>query len=272
MVLMLCAFALAQPPAKDAPTRGPDVIFVPTPHEVVAEMLRLAEVDAKDTVYDLGCGDGRLVITAAKKYGAHGVGIDIDPERIKESKANAVKEGVTDHVKFIQADLFTSDISGATAVTLYLLTTLNEKLRPKLLAELKPGTPIVSHDFNMGDWQPEQTIHVQGPSRLHTVYRWTVPAKAAGVWEWKQGADRVRMSVRQNYSDVEVSMSRDGKELTVKDAKLSGRELRVAVDDGSGTHNVRAIIRGADMDITENGRRVATAHRQKEEAVSASRK
>lgn len=155
--------------------RGPDVIFVPTPNEVVDKMLEMAQVTAKDTVYDLGSGDGRIVITAAQKYRARGVGIDIDPERIKEATANARKAGVADRVKFILGDLFEADISPATVVTLYLLTDLNLKVRPKLLKELKPGTRVVSHAFAMGDWQPERTAEVSGT----TVYLWRIPPRQA---------------------------------------------------------------------------------------------
>ena len=158
----------------EAPSRTPDVIFVPTPEAVVDKMLDLAKVKAGDVVYDLGCGDGRIVIAAAQKRGATGVGIDIDPQRIQEATANAIKAGVADKVKFVQADLFTSDISAASVVTLYLLPTLNVKLMPKLMKELKPGTRIVSHAFDMGDsWPPEQKVDVDG----RTVYYWTTPAR-----------------------------------------------------------------------------------------------
>jgi len=154
-----------------AARRSPDVIFVPTPNEVVDRMLEMAKVTAKDVVYDLGCGDGRIVITAAQKYGARSVGIDIDPTRIKEAHANAKAAKVTDKVRFIEADLFEADIGEATVVTLYLLTRLNEKLKPKLLKDLKPGTRIVSHAFDMGDWAPEQKAQVAAS----TVYLWRVP-------------------------------------------------------------------------------------------------
>jgi len=150
-----------------------DVHYVPTRQAVVDAMLELAKVSKNDIVYDLGCGDGRIPITAAKTYGAKGKGIDIDPQRIKEANANAEKAGVTDKVVFEQANLFESDVSEATVVTLYLLNSLNMKLRPILLEQLKPGTRIVSHAFNMGDWEPEQTIQVDGA----TVHLWTVPEK-----------------------------------------------------------------------------------------------
>ncbi len=172
--LVVVGLSQVVPAAQTRPAlRDPDVIYVPTPQLVVDEMLKLAKVGKNDVVYDLGCGDGRIVITAAKRFGARGVGIDIDPTRIKESNANAITAGVTDRVTFIHTDLFadSTNLSEATVVTLYLLPSLNVKLMPKLLRELKPGTRIVSNSFDMGEWQPEQTIEVDG----RTIYFWTVP-------------------------------------------------------------------------------------------------
>ena len=153
-----------------APARQPDVIFVPTPQEVVDAMLKLANVKAGDVIYDLGCGDGRIVITAAQRYGVRGIGIDIDPQRIKEATANAQKAGVSDKVKFMQADLFETNVSDANVVTLYLLPSLNLKLQPKLMRELKAGSRVVSHAFDMGDWKPEQEQDVNG----RHIYLWTI--------------------------------------------------------------------------------------------------
>jgi SAM-dependent methyltransferase len=171
----------AQPVSYGAPPAGGqdrfDVPYVPTHERVVEEMLKMARVTKDDVVYDLGCGDGRIVITAAKKYGARGVGVDIDPERIKESKENARKAGVTDRVTFVQRDLFKMDLKEASVVTLYLLPEINLKLRPKLFKELKPGTRIVSHDFDMGEWKPERTVNLR-VDRNHVLYYWTIPAKA----------------------------------------------------------------------------------------------
>jgi len=150
--------------------REPDVHYVPTPQEVVMEMLQIARVTPNDIVYDLGCGDGRIVITAAKVFGARGVGVDIDPDRIKESHENARKVGVTDRVKFIEQDLFKTDMREATVVSLYLLRDLNLKLRPKLLSELKPGTRIVSHEFDMDDWKPDYMGIVQN---VKLYYDWS---------------------------------------------------------------------------------------------------
>jgi len=150
-----------------------DVPYVPTPPEVVEAMLELGHVKKGDVVYDLGCGDGRIVITAAKKYGARGVGIDINPERIKEANDNAKTEGVTDRVRFLEQDLFKADFRAANVVTLYLLSSVNMKLRPKLLTELKPGTRVVSHQFDMGDWKPDKKVEMGH----RTLYLWIVPEK-----------------------------------------------------------------------------------------------
>jgi predicted O-methyltransferase YrrM len=166
--------APAQAHAQEAAAeREPDVIYVPTPPKVVDAMLELAKVRSGDVLYDLGSGDGRIPIAAAKKHGIRAVGVDIDPARIKEARANAAAAGVADRVTFRQEDLFKTEIAQASVVTLYLLSSLNEKLRPRLLAELKPGTRIVSHAFRMGDWEPEKTRDVEGS----TIYLWTVPPR-----------------------------------------------------------------------------------------------
>jgi hypothetical protein len=165
--------ALAQ--QATAPLREPDVPFVPTPQPVVDAMLKLAAVKKGDVLYDLGSGDGRLVITAAKQYGVRGTGIDINPQRIKEANENAKAAGVTNLVQFKNEDLFTANFSDATVITLYLLPGINLKLRPKLWKETKPGTRIVSHSFDMGDWTPDKTEEIDG-RRIHF---WIVPADAA---------------------------------------------------------------------------------------------
>ena len=158
--------------ATQAPLRSPDVIYVPTPPEVVEAMLKLAKVGPNDVVYDLGSGDGRIAIAAVQKFNAKSsVGIDIDPQRIREANENLKKAGVGDRVKFLNQDLFTTPIGEATVVTLYLLQSLNEKLMPKLQKELKPGSRVVSQTFSMGSqWQPDQTIQVDG----RNVFLWTI--------------------------------------------------------------------------------------------------
>ena len=175
LLLAILATTVVVPARAQQPLRSPDVIFVPTPQEVVDAMLKLAKVSKTDVIYDLGSGDGRIPITAAKAYGARGVGIDIDPQRIKEATENLKTAGVGDRVKFLNQDLFTTDISEATVVTLYLLPSLNVKLIPKLNKELKPGTRIVSHAFDMSadgtERKPRETLNVNG----RTVYFWTIP-------------------------------------------------------------------------------------------------
>jgi SAM-dependent methyltransferase len=161
------------------PKRAPDVPYVPTTEQAVQAMLKLADVKKTDTVYDLGCGDGRIVIAAAKTFGAHGVGIDINPERIREAKENAKKAGVEDLVRFEENDLFQADIHQASVVTLFLLSNINLKLRPKLLHDLKPGTRVVSNTFDMGDWKPDKEATVGDENEesylSHRLYFWVIP-------------------------------------------------------------------------------------------------
>ena len=166
----VCLTLLAQSPT----TTKPDVIYIPTPQAVVEGMLEIAQVRASDVVYDLGSGDGRIVITAARKYGARGVGVEIDGGLVQRARENAAAAGVSDRVRFVSGNLFASDISEATVVTLYLLQSINERLRPKLVRELKPGTRIVSHVFNMGpEWPPQKTVAV-GAS---PIFLWTMPER-----------------------------------------------------------------------------------------------
>ena len=176
ILLLFALSASAQTPA----LRAPDVIFVPTPHEVVEAMLKVAKVGKNDVLYDLGSGDGRIPITAAQKYGiARGIGIDINPQRIREANENLRKAGVGDRVRFINADLYETDLSSATVITLYLLPELNLKLLPKLLKEVKPGTRIVSHAFDMGTWKPEQSLDVGG----RKIFFWTIPAPGTASYD-----------------------------------------------------------------------------------------
>jgi trans-aconitate methyltransferase len=175
-VLGLAAAATLAQPLKPL-ERSLDVPYVPTREPVVDEMLKMAQVGKNDVLYDLGSGDGRIPITAAKRFGTRGVGVDIDPDRVREARENADKAGVSDRVKFFQQDLFETDIKEATVVTLYLLPDVNLKLRPKLLSDLKPGTRVVSHNYDMGDWKPLKTTTVKLPDGEHTVYFWIIPKK-----------------------------------------------------------------------------------------------
>ena len=174
-VLIGALIALAACRGANRP-RQPDVIFVATPPDVVTAMLELAEVTPSDLVLDLGSGDGRIAIAAAKQFGARGVGVEIDAELIEEARENARQAGVGDRVRFLQEDLFQAELSEATVVTLYLLPPLNLKLRPRLFQNLKPGTRVVSHAFDMGDWKPDRERTVDG----RTVYFWVIPANAKG--------------------------------------------------------------------------------------------
>ncbi|HKY29409.1 MAG TPA: class I SAM-dependent methyltransferase [Pyrinomonadaceae bacterium] len=167
-----------RPPARSKPLRRPDVIYYPTPDETVAAMLRLANIKPGDVLYDLGSGDGRIAIAAAKQYGIRAVGIEIDPKMVEVARERARATEVSALVTFSNADMFRTNIREATVVTLYLSNKINLLLRPKLLRELRPGTRIVSHDFHMGDWEPEQTVRVPWKGNLYrTIYLWTVPAK-----------------------------------------------------------------------------------------------
>jgi ubiquinone/menaquinone biosynthesis C-methylase UbiE len=161
--------------------------YVPTPHRVVDAMLKVAKVGKGDVLYDLGSGDGRIPIAAARKYGiARGIGIEINPARIREANQNRIKAGVRERVSFVNADLFEWDLSDATVITLYLLPRLNMRLLPKLLQELKPGTRIVSHGFNMGTWKPDQALEVDG----HEIYFWTIPTPGTSSYEAAMAASQ----------------------------------------------------------------------------------
>ena len=167
----------SSPPAVQVQDNQADVPFVPTPNEVVEQMLKMANVSKGDVVFDLGSGDGRIPIAAVQKYAAkRAVGVEINPDLVKQSQENAKQAGVSDRVEFLQQDLFKTDLSDANVVTLYLLPDVNLKLRPKLFKELKPGTRVVSHAFNMGDWKPEQEQQVSAANgRTYTLYKWTIP-------------------------------------------------------------------------------------------------
>lgn len=212
--------------------RLPDVHFEATPQDVVEEMLEMAKVTKDDTVYDLGCGDGRFVITAAKKFGARGVGIEIDPKWVKESRKNSMEAGVTDRVKIIEDDLFKINISEATVITLYLLQDLNLKLRPKLFLELNPGSRVLSYVFHMGDWKPD----IMKPLRNSTSYYyvWVIPADVAGVWRWdgmtSKGEQPYTLRLKQNFQDVSGHVTiQEGRRIRIKEAQLTGDRLSFAV-------------------------------------------
>ncbi len=231
----------------------PDVHFVPTPMAVVQKMLEMAGVDENDRVYDLGSGDGRIVITAARERGARGVGIDIDPERIRESAANAEIAGVSGRVRFLQQNLFEADLSGASVVTLYLLPWINLELRPKLLQELRPGTRIVSHAFDMGDWEPDEFEIVEGDH----VYFWIVPANVSGIWEWRsdlpEGSTDYRLELAQEFQYVSGTIRIDGRSSHLEDTRLVGDRFEFTVEQEVDGHaalvHYKGRVRGDAMEI-----------------------
>ncbi len=212
--------------------KGPalDVPYEPTSYAIAEEMLLMADVRKDDLVYDLGCGDGRIVIMAAKQEGAQGVGVDLDPDRIRESIANARKAGVTDKVRFLNQDLFKTDFKDATVVMLYLWPEVNLRLRPRLLAELKPGTRVVSHSHTMGDWEPDARSQVSN----HNLYLWIIPANVTGVWTWsmpsKDGhTNNAILRLTQHYQEVKGSFSLDGAPTPITEASLRGDHLQFTI-------------------------------------------
>jgi SAM-dependent methyltransferase len=240
LVLVMMSFSLTAYPQK----RQPDVHFEPTPRSVVEAMLKMAGVTRDDIVYDLGCGDGRFVIMAAEKSGARAVGVDIDPVRVRECNRNARRKGVTDRVKFIQADLFQTDIHEASVVTLYLLQSLNLRLRPKLLSELKPGSRIVSYTFDMGDWKPDKRDSVSGVY----FYCWIVPADIAGRWRWGLGPARRQppneLLLEQNFQEFSGKANVEGGRVQIREPRLLGDQLAFSLKYSSGGQSVTVQLNG----------------------------
>ena len=215
----------------------PSVPYVPTPQEVVERMLEIAKVGPQDFLIDLGSGDGRIVVTAAKKYGARGFGVDLDPTRIKESVENAAKAGVSGHVAFHQRNLFETDLGEATVITMYLLPRVNLELRPKLL-ELKPGTRLVSHDFSMDDWKPDAHEEMEvrekygGSGGRSAIYFWIVPAKVTGLWQWQFSVggkpQAYEMALEQKYQMISGTVRVGGRSVKLQDAGLRGDQISVS--------------------------------------------
>ena len=232
--IALGAVALALAPATQAQEGAGDVVYVPTPQIVVDEMLKMAKVGPKDFVIDLGSGDGRMVITAAKKFGARGFGVDLDPVLLKRSNDTARAEGVADRARFVDQNLFETDLSQATVITSYLLPEMNAKLRPKILA-LKPGTRVVAHDYHMGDWLPDEERTLQVPEKkvgnpgVSYVYFWLVPARVAGRWNsevvTKAGAQKIEFLFDQRYQSLSGSARTGGQDLKLRAPKIEGERV-----------------------------------------------
>jgi SAM-dependent methyltransferase len=231
--LMLLALLLVNAPvraeygdAQYSPTigqAGKDVMWVPTPDEMVTRMLTVAAVTPDDLVYDLGAGDGKIAIAAARQFGARAVGIEYNPQLAALAKRNAARAGVEDKVRIIAGDIFVEDFSAATVVTLYLLPELNMKLRPILL-RMKPGTRVVSHSFDMDDWRPDATFQASGG---HYGYYWVVPARVEGTWALQlDGATApATLELRQWFQKVEGTLTLDGRRVRIEDGRLHGRDL-----------------------------------------------
>ena len=219
-----------------------DVPYVSTPRMVVDKMLDMAEVGPGDYVIDLGSGDGRIVITAAQR-GAYGHGIDLDPERISEARSNARRSNVSDKVMFVQEDIFKTDFSRANVITMYLLRSVNLKLRSRLLEELEPGTRVVSHDFNMGEWKPDKHVRVDNADiRLggweidnpiavdnHDIYFWIIPAQVDGKWQWEANGKNFTMKVNQNYQRIYPQVETGEVTLRTGENLLKGPRISITV-------------------------------------------
>jgi hypothetical protein len=226
--------ALSLSPARALEPRVP---YVPTPQDVVERMLEIAKVGPHDYLIDLGSGDGRIVVTAAKKYGTRGFGVDLNPERIRESTENARRAGVAEKVAFYQRDLFETNLADATVITMYLLPQVNIELRPKLL-ELKPGTRLVSHDFDMGDWKPDSHVRMdtqekyRGTGGQSDIYFWIVPARVAGVWRWELPVSgkplAYEVTLEQRYQVITGSAAVGGRVVKLQNAHLRGDAIRFA--------------------------------------------
>jgi phospholipid N-methyltransferase len=257
---LLAAFLTALPAvAQDIDklkTGGP---YVPTPQAVVDQMLKMGAVTDKDYVIDLGSGDGVIVLTAARQLKAGGMGIDIDPDLVRQSNASAQKSGVADRVKFVQLDVFKADISKASVLTLYLLPGMMLNLRTKIFTELKPGVRVVSHDYHFGDWSPDDTISFDVPEKemitgvpRATVYRWNVPAKVAGKWEIKvAGGETYDLELKQRFQNITESIGNaNGRLVRPQAVSLKGGDISFTLPDGKNVSRFSGRVNGETMEGT----------------------
>lgn len=256
-----------------------DVVYVPTPQIVVDEMLRMVNVGPRDFVIDLGSGDGRMVITAAKTFGARGFGVDLDPVLLKLSNENAQREGVADRARFIEQNLFQTDLSQATVITSYLLPEMNEKLRPKILS-LKPGTRVVTHDYHMGEWHAEEMRTLDVPEKKvgnpgkSYVYRYIVPAKIAGRWQSQFASGthpaNLEFDFEQRFQMFDGVAMSGGRKFTLRVPKLEGDQLSFQFftkpGDNSTRHEFKGTVKG---DLIEGTLRLGAGAAQKQVPWSA---
>ena len=249
MMFFLLVLSIAPSTAQEHTLEVP---YVTTPPDVVDKMLEVAQVEPGDYLIDLGCGDGRIVISAAKR-GAWGHGVDLDPERISEARANAKRADVSDRVMFLKEDIFHTDFSRANVITMYLLGTVNLKLRPRLLTQLEPGTRVVSHDFDMGDWKPDKHVTLSEDdvfmpdwkkngllsSAIHDIYLWIIPAKIDGTWEWEAQGRHFVMDVAQKYQEIYLTLTAGKDTLRVQDKMLRGERISITANNpANGTQYV----------------------------------
>jgi len=249
LVTVLSAFAQAQPAKQEFQPEvgqaGKDVVWVPTPQALVDKMLEMAKVTPKDYVIDLGSGDGRTVITAAKR-GSKALGIEYNPDMVELSKRAAAKEGVSDKATFMKADLFESDFSQAQVITMFLLPSINLKLRPKIL-DLKPGTRIVSNSFDMEDWKPDQTENVEGCSNWCTAHLWIVPAKVDGSWKLPQG----ELTIKQTFQMISGTL-KNGAASSQITGKLNGDQISFT----AGAAQYTGRVSGNSMEVSGGGNKL----------------
>lgn len=219
-----------------------NVPYVTTPDFVVDRMLSVAQVDSGDYVIDLGSGDGRIVIAAAKR-GAVGHGVDIDPERIAEAKINAKNAGVSDRVLFLRENIFRTDFSQASVVTMFLLTTINEQLRPQLLEELRPGTRVISHKFGMGEWAPDRHIALAGPSATtHEIFMWVIPAKVKGIWHSQAENPEIVMKIEQTFQNISIQANLNTDPINVHHSTLRGKRLAFTGSNSDTRYQLSGIV------------------------------
>jgi SAM-dependent methyltransferase len=246
--LLLAATLTSAAMAQEEPRL--DVIYVPTPQEIVKRMLDMADIRPGDVMIDFGCGDGRMVVEAARR-GARGYGVDIDPARITEANENARKAGVADKVEFKVADLFKQDLSGADVMAMYLLPDINLRLRPDILGTMKPGARIVSHAFNMGDWEPDRHDTIAGKD----VFLWVVPARIAGTWRVSggtiSGGQRATLTFAQRFQTFGGKAEIDGKIADITGGRLNGAQIVFTIDGQTYTGRVNGdTIEGAGWTAT----------------------
>ena len=230
LVLALFAVSAAAAEAPEIGQQSKDSVWVPTPERMIRRLLQLADTTPDDVVLDLGSGDGRFPIYAAKHFGARGIGVELERNLVELSKKSAEIQGVAHRVTFLQKDLFEADISAATVIALYISPSVMERLKPRLLA-LKPGTRVVSHYFQLGDWEPDEVVQVEG----RTGYLWVVPARVAGDWRVRMDSGEFRVRIQQRYQVLSTSGERDDRALHVIGARLRGTEIRFTSFDRDGS-------------------------------------